>query len=374
MAEFKEANLTAINAINDYANYLEKEKLPKAHNRYAIGHEKYQKMLKVNEGITLTPDQILEIGLRELKKEQNSFNAAAKIIDPSKKPIEVYNDLQNDHPTAANLISDTRKTLESIRQYLVDKKIVSLPTEDRVRIEETPQFLRGLTTASLDAPGPFETKGTEAYYYITPVDPKWTSKQQEDWLRQFNYFTNDVVTIHEAYPGHYMQFQHLKASSATRIEKAFYSYAFVEGWAHYAEKMMLDEGFGDNGDPVRVAKYRLAQSGEALLRLCRLCVSVKMHCQGMNVDEATRFFMDNWYQGEKPSQREALRGTFDPGYLYYSIGKLQILKLREDYQKQEGANFSLQKFHDLVLGSGMSQVGLLREKLLKNKSIWKDTL
>ncbi|MGZ3946327.1 MAG: DUF885 family protein, partial [Mucilaginibacter sp.] len=230
------------------------------------------------------------------------------------------------------------------------------------------------STASNDDPGPFEAKATEAFYYITPVDSKWSPQQKEDWLRQFDYYTTDNITIHECYPGHYTQFMHLNASKATKIEKIFGSYAFVEGWAHYTEKMMADAGYGHNGDTIRAAKYRLAQSGDALLRLCRLCVSVKMHCQGMTVDEGTKFLMDNWHQGDKPSRQEALRGTFDPGYLFYTIGKLEILKLRADYQKQEGVNFSLKKFHDLMLDNGMPQIRLLREKLLKDKSTWGDNL
>jgi uncharacterized protein (DUF885 family) len=239
-----------------------------------------------------------------------------------------------------------------------------------VKVEETPPYGRETSTASMDTPGPFETKATEAYYYITPVDLTWTVTQQQDWLRSFNYYRTDIVTIHEAYPGHYTQFLHLNASSATRVEKIFGSYAFIEGWAHYCEKMMLDEGFGNNGDSIRAAKYRLAQSGDALLRICRLCVSVKTHCQGMSVDDATKFLMDNWYQGDKPSRQEALRGTFDPRYLFYTIGKLEILKLRADYQAQEGANYSLLKFHDLILDNGMPPIILLRELLLKDKNSW----
>jgi len=222
----------------------------------------------------------------------------------------------------------------------------------------------------MDSPGAFEKKATEAYFYITPVDPKWTPKQKEDWLSMFDSYTSDLTTIHEVYPGHYIQFTHLNKSSATKIEKIFGSYAFIEGWAHYTEKMMIDEGYGNTGDPIKTAKYRLAQSGEALLRLCRLCVSIKMHCRGMSVDDATKFFMDNWYQGEKPSRQEAIRGTFDPGYLYYTFGKLEMLKLREDYKKQEGGNFTLQKFHDLVLENGMPPIQILRKKMLKDKNIW----
>jgi uncharacterized protein (DUF885 family) len=374
MKAFAASNKIAIDATNAYASWLEKEKLPKANNKYAIGEANYKKMLLYYEGITMSPENILEIGLSELKKEQESFSAAAKVINPNKKPIDVYHDLQKEHPTAENLIPNARKTIESIRQFLIDKNIVTLPTEKRVAVEETPEFARETSTASNDDPGPFETKATEAFYYITPVNAKWTGQQKEDWLRQFDYYSTDNITIHEAYPGHYTQFMHLNASKATKIEKIFGSYAFTEGWAHYCEKMMADAGYGHNGDTVRAAKFRLAQSGDALLRLCRLCVSVKTHCQGISVDEATKFFMDNWYQGDKPSRQEALRGTFDPGYLFYTIGKLEILKLRADYEKQEGANFSLKKFHDLMLDNGMPPVRLLREKLLKDKSTWGDVL
>ena len=374
MKAFNNANKKAINAINDYVSFLEKEKLPKANNKYAIGKENYQKMLLYGEGITMSADEILAIGIKELQKEQAAFNTAAKIINPNKNPIDVYNDMQKEHPTAESLIPDAKNNLEAIRQFLIDHKIVTMPSEVRVKVEETPAYARSTSTASMDTPGPFETKATEAYYYITPVDPKWTPKQQEDWLAQFNFYTTDVVSIHEAYPGHYTQFLHLNASDASKVQKIFGSYAYIEGWAHYTEKMMLDEGFGNTSDPIKAAKYRMAQSGDALLRICRLCVSINTHCHGMNVDDATKFFMNNWYQGDKPSRQEALRGTFDPGYLFYTLGKLQILKLREDYKKQEGNNYSLQKFNDKMLDYGMPPIEIMRELLLKDKKSWKEIL
>jgi hypothetical protein len=374
MKSFNATNKAAIDAINGYATWLQKEKLPKATGNYAIGKANYRKMLLYNEDITLDPDSILAMGLRELKKEQLTFNAAAHTINPNKKPVDVYHDLQKEHPTAANLIPTAKINLEKIRQFLIDKNIVTMPSQVRVQVKETPEFARATSTASMDVAGPFETKATESYYYITPVDPKWTAQQAEDWLRQFDYYTTDNITIHEAYPGHYTQFLHLNASSATKVEKVFGSYAFIEGWAHYCEKMMADEGYGHNGDTVTAAKYRLAQSGDALLRLCRLCVSIKTHCHGMTVDEGTKFLMDNWYQGDKPSRQEALRGTFDPGYLFYTIGKLEILKLRADYEKQEGANFSLKKFHDEVLDHGMPQLRLLRQVMLKDSTKWGEVL
>ena len=374
MSQFKMANDSAISSLQNFISWLQKEKLPKANNKYAIGRQNYQKMLLYNEDISLSPEKILELGLAELKKEQERFNNAAKIIDPNKTPIEVYHAVQEkEHPTAESLIPDAKKHLEMIRQFLIDKDIVTMPSAVRVQVKETPQYARATSTASMDVPGPFE-KATEAYYYITPVDPKWTPQQKKDWLTQFDYYTTDNVTVHEAYPGHYTQFLHLNASDATKIEKIFGSYAFIEGWAHYCEPMMIDEGWGNNGDSVRAAKYRLAQSGDALLRICRLCVSIKMHCQGMSVDEGTKFFIDNWYQGDKPSRQEATRGTFDPGYLFYTVGKLEILKLRDDYRKQEGDHFTLKKFHDQVLDHGMPPIRFLREQLLKDKNTWGDIL
>jgi uncharacterized protein (DUF885 family) len=165
------------------------------------------------------------------------------------------------------------------------------------------------------------------------------------------------------------------------LEKIFGSYAFIEGWAHYAEQMMVDQGFGrglsatpTREENIKAAKYRLAQTDEALLRLCRFCVSIKMHCQGMKVDEATKFFQDNCYYEQKPAHQEAMRGAFDPEYLYYTLGKLEIFKLRDDYQKQQGTDFTLQKFHDEMLRHGAPPIRLLRELLLKDQSLWDKVL
>lgn len=373
MAEFKAANDAAVAAYKDYADWLTKERLPKAHNTYALGREKYQHMLLSGEMIDLPPEKILEIGLRELKREQAMFNAAAKQIDPTKPAIQVFKDIQQDHPTESSLIPDTRKHLEMIRQFVVDHRIITIPSEVRARVEETPQFARAGSFASMDTPGPFE-KSAEAYYYVTPTEAEWPAQQKQEWLTAFNYYTTDVVTIHEAYPGHYVQFLNLNASKAGRIEKIFNSYAYVEGWAHYCEQMMLDEGFGADDGALKAAKYRLAQSDEALLRICRLCVSIKTHCEGMSVEDATKFLVENCYYEEKPAHQEALRGTYDPGYLYYTLGKLQILKLRRDWQAQEGVAYSLKRFNDEMVSHGMPPIRLMREMLLKDPKTWDEIL
>ncbi len=380
-AAFQDSNRKAAHALVDYAAWLEREKLPKASLDFALGEEKFRRLLAQTELVDLPPQKILEIGLEQLKAEQEAFAKAAKIIDPDKSPIEVFRQIQSEHPAPENLIPDVAKDLEKVRKYVSSHNLVTIPSDVRAKVKETPQYRRATSFASMDAPGPFEKRATEAYYYVTPTENDWPDKQKAEWLTAFNYYTSDIVSIHEAYPGHYVQFLRLNASSASKVEKIFGSYAFTEGWAHYCEKMMIDEGFGSptssspsEEDVKRAAKYRMAQADEALLRLCRLCASIKMHTQNMSIEEATKFFQDNCYYEEKPARQEAMRGTFDPGYLNYTLGKLQILKLRDDYKAQQGDEFSLQKFHNELLNHGMPPIRLLREIMLKDQSKWDEVL
>src|SRR6476660_8117949 len=336
---FQAANRKAANALSDYATWLEREKLPKATLDFALGEEKFGRFLEQTELINLPPQKVLDIGMTQLKAEQEAFAEAAKKIDPNKPAIEVFKQIQSEHPASDKLIPDISKDLDKLRKYVVSRRLVGIPSEVRAKVKETPQYLRATSFASMDTPGPFEKRATEAYYYVTPTEEDWPEQEKEEWLTAFNYYTSDVVSIHEVYPGHYVQFLHLNASPASKTEKIFGSYAFIEGWEHYCEKMMIDEGFGSppnsspsEDDVKRAAKYRMAQADEALLRLCRLCVSIKVHTQNMSIDEATKFFQDNCYYEQKPARQEAMRATFDPGYLNYTLGKLQILKLRDDYK------------------------------------------
>jgi uncharacterized protein (DUF885 family) len=378
---FEAANRKAAKALNDYATWLEREKLPKASLDFALGDEKFRRFLAQTELVDLPPQKILEIGMAQLKAEQAAFAEAAKKIDPNKSPIEVFKQIQGEHPTPDKLIPDIAKDLDKLRKYVVSHHLVGIPSEVRAKVKETPQYLRATSFASMDTPGPFEKRATEAYYYVTPTGGDWPEKEKQEWLTAFNYYTSDVVSIHEVYPGHYVQFLHLNASPASKVEKIFGSYAFIEGWAHYCEKMMIDEGFASaansaptEDDMKRAAKYRMAQADEALLRVCRLCVSIRVHTQNMSIDEATKFFQDNCYYEEKPARQEAMRATFDPGYLNYTLGKLEILKLRDDYKAQQGDDFTLQKFHNELLSHGMPPIRLLREIMLKDQSKWDQVL
>ena len=381
-ASFQETNRKAAGALVDYAAWLEREKLPKASLDFALGEEKFRRLLAQTELVDLPPQRILEIGMEQLKADQEAFAEAAKKIDPNKSSVEVFRQIQSEHPAPENLIPDVAKDLDKIRKYVTSHHLVSIPSDVRAKVKETPEYLRATSFASMDTPGPFEKRATEAYYYVTPVENDWPQKQKEEWLTAFNYYTSDIVSIHEAYPGHYVQFLRLNASPASKVEKIFGSDTFIEGWAHYCEKMMIDEGYGNPAasatpseeDVKRAAKYRMAQADEALLRLCRLCVSIKMHTQNMSIEDATKFFQQNCYYEEEPARQEAIRGTFDPGYLNYTLGKLEILKLRDDYKAQEGNEFSLQKFHNELLDHGMPPIRLLREIMLKDQNKWDEVL
>jgi len=378
---FAAANQVAVREFRQFAEWLRRDRLPVANASFAIGTKAYAEMLSL-ELIPYTPSQILALGERELRAEQARFQAAARSMEPTRPAAEVFQAIQREHPTEESLLPDTRKNLEAIREFVVRRNLVTIPSPVRARVEATLPPFRSMSFASMDTPGPFETKATEAYYYVTPVEPDWPVAQKNEWLTAFNYYTTDVVSIHEAYPGHYVQFLALNASKASDVAKVCVSYAFAEGWAHYCEQMVLDAGFGRelrpgesaNPDTHRAAKYRLAQSSEALLRLCRLCASVKMHCEGMSVDDATRFFVENCYYEEKPARAEARRGTHDPGYCFYTLGKLQLLKLRRDYQLQEGLAYNPRKFHDAVIAHGAPPIRLLREILLRDPASWDSTL
>jgi len=316
-------------------------------------------MLATGEGVDLPLTDLVAIGQANLEDNLQELTAVASAIAPGREVREVVAQISSSHPTADNLIPETQDMLEGLRRVLIDLDLVSIPAEDRCQVMETPAYLR-YAFAAMDSPGSLESKATEAFYYLTPVEPHWTPEQQEEWLANFNYDTLRMVSIHEVYPGHYVHFLHNRYGRPLNlVNRVATSYAFTEGWAHYAEEMMLETDYG-RGQPA----LRLTQLLEALVRNCRYLCSLGMHTQGMSVDEATRFFMDHAYMGELPARREALRGTFDPGYLNYTLGKLMILKLRSDYRREQGAGYSLKGFHDRLLSYGAPPLPLVRQVML----------
>jgi uncharacterized protein (DUF885 family) len=267
--------------------------------------------------------------------------------------------LSDDHPTADDLIPSVRRSVEAARRFLVEKGLVTIPSEVRPRIEETPPFARVGSFASMDTPGPFESKAKEAFYYVTPVEKDWTKEHAEEHLRLYNPPVVTMINVHEAYPGHFLQFLYAPRFP-TKTRKLVFCGTNAEGWAHYCEQMTVDEGFG-GGNP----KVRLAQLQEALLRDCRYVVGIKLHTEGWTVERGAKLFEEKAFQEPANAYEEARRGAYNPTYLYYTLGKLQIQELRDEYLKANpGA--TLRQFHDAFVAQGGLPIVLVREILFRN--------
>jgi uncharacterized protein (DUF885 family) len=358
MVEFKRTNDDTIAALEAYKQFLTRELLPQAKSSFAYGSETYAQALAANEMVELSLPQLLQLAEADRRRNEDAFQATAKRIDPTQPAGEVLASVQRDHPPAERLLQETQGTLDSIRQFVVDRRIVTIPPSEPVHVKETPPFLRSTTSASMDTPGPFERAKLESFYYMTLPDPRQSPAEQADFMRQWYYAAITNVSVHEAYPGHYIQFLYAKTFPSD-VRKVFGANTNTEGWAHYCEQMMLDEGFYVD-DP----RYRLAQLQDALLRDVRFIVGIKMHTEGMTVQQATSLFQTGAYQPHPVAVAEAKRGTSDALYGYYTLGKLMILKLREDYRAKLGARYSLQGFHDSLMRLGPLPLPLIRKAML----------
>ena len=361
-AELKAANDAVIAALDDYKAWLQKEVLPTAKGQYAWGADLYSRVLRATELVDTPLPQLLAIAERDLKRNQAAFVETARRIDPDRTPLEVLADVQRDHPAPDRLLSTTQDSLDALGRFMTDRRIVTIPPgSPPAQVRETPPFMRATTTASMDTPGPFEQKKMRGYYNMTPPDPSWTKEQIEEFMTVWYYAAISNTSVHEVWPGHYLQFLYTP-QYPTMPRKAIYSNANVEGWAHYTEEMVIDEGWKSD-DP----RYRLAQLQDALLRDARFIVGIRMHTQGMTTAEAEDFFVEQGYQPRPVAEIETKRGTSDALYGYYTLGKLAILKLRDDYRRARGDAYSLGEFHDRFLEVGPLPLPLVRELMLGNR-------
>jgi len=358
LAEFTAADQAAVDAFESGAKFINNELLPNAKGSYAIGADAFTKKLATEEMLDIPLDRLLAIGEANLKKDREAFIKAAAQIAPGQPPAKALTLLTDDHPQPNDLVRATRATIERTRRFLIQKRIVTVPSEVRPTIAETPAFMRTGGFASMDTPGAYETKATEAFYYVTPPETEWPMRRKIEHMRQFNVTAMDVITIHEAFPGHYLQFLNAK-NYPTKVRKLYTCGTNVEGWAHYTEQMCVDEGFGGGGP-----RIRLAQLSEALLRDCRYIVGIKLHTEGWTVEQGKQFFVEQGWIEPEVAFQESRRGTYNPTYLYYTLGKLQILKFREDYKKAKGAAFNLKDFHDQFVRQGGLPIKLIRKIML----------
>jgi uncharacterized protein (DUF885 family) len=359
LGDLADTSTEAATAIKSYIEYLETDLAPRAKASFRLGRERFEQKLKLEEGITLTAERLLTIALRELGEVQEEFRSVAGRLNGG-DPIETWRRAKEDHPPPGQLVSVGQQQVIELTEFVQRQGIVTVPDGEPVIVAPSPDFYRW-AFASMWTPGPFESKPSRAYYYLTDVDRSWPPERQEEHLRDFNIPTLWNVSIHEVFPGHFLQSRHLRGvDSKVRKSTFFAPSSFVEGWAHYCEQMMMEAGFR-RGD----ASIRLGQLSEALVRLARVVVAIRLHCEDMSVEQGMRFFRDEAFLEEANARREAERGTFDPTYLVYSVGKLMLLKLRRDYKEQQGSKYSLRGFHDALLAQGSAPFWAHRRLLLK---------
>jgi len=338
-------------AVTEFLRWLKDDHLPRATPDFALGPALFQRLLFVREGIEVPFDEVRRAGIADLARNQHRL---AEIAASEHATVdELLERVYRGHPTAADVIPTAARYVEETRQFVETEALVSVPAGARCRVEETPVWGRALSTASMDPPGPFDTASTEGIYYVTPVDPTWSGTQQEEWLRSFNFPMLKNITVHEVYPGHYLQFLHFRSTPGTLARKVYHSPSFVEGWAHYTEQLVIERGFAKGNIASEVAQLH-----DALLRNVRLLAAIGLHTSGMTLEEATRLFQTQAHFERLPAEREAIRGTFNPEYFCYTLGKLAILNARSRFlETQFGGD--MRAFHDTLLGLGCPPIGLL---------------
>jgi hypothetical protein len=332
-------------AADGVAKYLEKTELPRADQSHVLGRERFEKLLRVQEALDVPLETLEKMAADDLAKNQAAYEALVK------------KGVKQKRPPATKLLETATKMVDDSRAFIVEKKLATIPDGGKVEVKESPPFMRW-NAAFLNGPGPFDRPDLVAYYYMTLPDPKWSQKEQLDYVMPFG--TLLATSVHEVFPGHFLQGLWSRKAK-TRTQKALEAYSFVEGWAHYSEELMVDEGFRAD-DP----ETRLGQLGDALPRNCRFVASIGLHVRGMTTGQAEKLFMDACKQDKATARQQAARGTFDPGYFAYTLGKLQILELREEVKRGLGAKFDLAAFHDALLSHGGPPVPIVRAYVLRD--------
>jgi uncharacterized protein (DUF885 family) len=370
-AEFQKSNAAVIAALEKYEQWLKADLLPVSNGDFRIGAETFSKKLHYDEMVDTPLDRLLEIGYADLHKNQAEFRRVAAEVDPSKTPEQVLAELALDHPSPDHLLQSFRDTFDGLIEFIRSRHIITVPSDIRPILEETPPFMRATTFASMDTPGAYEKHATEAYFNVTLPGAHDTREEIAGRMASFNIGTIVSTSVHEAYPGHYVQFLWVP-QAPSKARKLLGANTNVEGWAHYCEQMMLDEGYGQPGAGAKDAReakmLRLGQLQDALLRNARFIVGIKLHTGQMSFEQAVDFFVKEGFQSREVGTVETKRGTSDPTYLYYTLGKLEIMKLRHDLQQKQGAAFSLEKFHDDFMRQGFPPIKIVRRAMLGDSS------
>ncbi|RRA48033.1 DUF885 domain-containing protein [Acidipila sp. EB88] len=371
-AEFARSNAAVIAALNDYAQWMKADLLPRSHGDFRFGADTFAKKLQYDEMVTTPAPELLAIAMSDLHRNQAEFKKVAARVDRTRRPSEVLAELAADHVAPDQLLEDFHAQFAGLTAFIRDRHIITIPSDVEPVLEETPPFMRATTQASMDPPGPFEAHSKTAYFNVTLPDKSWTPERTAAYMAAFNVGTVTSTAVHEAYPGHYVQFLWVNTAGLSKVRKLVTANTNVEGWAHYCEQMMLDAGYGQPGTGAKTTRdanlIRLGQLQDALLRDARFVVAIQMHTGDMSMAQATDFFVKQGYQSRPIAEVEVKRGTSDATYLYYTLGKLMIQKLKSDMMQKEGKSFSLQGFHDAFMKQGGAPLPIVRQALLGDNS------
>ena len=363
------ASVAAQFAIASYAKTLEGDVLPHASidkGAYAIGTANVEARYRAEELIDLPADRLLAIGERELQKTEAEFKATAARLDASKPAEVVWRAVLDDHPRRGELVAAAQKTVDQLFAFITTRRLVDIPSGERVVVAAAPEYDLGL--ASMHSSPPLEPHPVKSFYYVTDARAEWPLERQNAWLQKFNYATLADISAHEVAPGHYVHslFMRRTPGKIRRIWIGLNPFpqpsSGQDGWAHYAEQLVSDEGFMRE-DP----RYKLAQLSEAMTRICRLIVGLRLHRFGADawtVDESAAFFERAAHLPAPAARQEAVRGTYDPTYGGYFLGKLAALTLRRDYAAARGPQFNLREFHERVMTNGIAPWWAHRQLLL----------
>ncbi len=359
----RQAANVAIPQIEAYTKYLEQEVIPKASGDFTIGAANLARRYRGEELIDTPLERMVAIGERELAVSQREFRVAAEKLAPGKDAMATWLALRKQHPKMGGVVAATKQIVDSLTAFVAAKGLASLPPTERVIVEPALPFDLGF--ASMHASPPLERTPVRSIFYITDARPGLPAAEQDAWLERYNYASLGNTAAHEAMPGHWLHSTYMRKTpgKVRRIWIGLNPFpqpsSGQDGWAHYAEQMVLDEGFGA-GDP----RQRLAQVSDALTRICRLLSGIKVHTKQWTLADAQRCFEEQAYLAAPAAKREAERATYDPTYGGYFLGKRGILKLRADYQAKVGTKFNLREFHERIMTNGIAPIWAHRQLLL----------
>jgi uncharacterized protein (DUF885 family) len=350
--DLKEASATAAAVVRDLASWLEAQR-SSATGSFALGAEKYATMLRMTEQVTTPLADLEVVGRADLERNLAALKEACAAYVPGKPIAACFRKMEQNKPSGG-AVEGARQQLAGLRQFIVERQVVTIPSTEEARVAEAPPYNRA-NSAYIDIPGPYE-KGLPATYYIAPPDPSWSEQERRDYIpgRADLLFTS----VHEVWPGHFLQYLHSHRSGSI-VGRLFVGYAFAEGWAHYGEEMMWEVGLG-NGDP----ETHIGQLSNALLRDVRFLSAIGLHTHGMTVAESERMFREQAFQDAATARQQAARGTYDPAYLNYTMGKLMIRRLREDWTASRGGRAAWHDFHDQLLSYGGPPIPMIRKAML----------